>query len=110
MLDSTGLSEDAAEAQIFTVLVHRDDESVQKDQLESDDGDANSTEIEVHVDKITDKTKPRNAQDFADTHTTRELKDLCKKYNLSSSGKKIDMASRIINSSSSADDNVVIVE
>ena len=36
------------------------------------------------------------AQAYADKSTSRDLKDTCKKYNLSTYGKKVDLAARII--------------
>ena len=69
--------------------------------------DTSNSEIEVHVDSVIDLT-PQHAQEYADARTTRVLKDLCKKHGLNATGKKIDMAARILNHS--AEEPVIILD
>ena len=77
------------------------------DDTDEDAAASSNGDIEVQVDNIKEVT-PKNAQEYADSHTNRELKDRCKRLGLNASGKKLDLASRILSHNGSAEPIVIL--
>lgn len=79
-----------------------DNDDTDEDAAASSNGD-----IEVQVDNIKEVTS-KNAQEYADSHTNRELKDMCKRLGLNAAGRKLDLASRILSHNGSAEPIVIL--
>ena len=65
-------------------------------------------EIDVQV-GTTSRTPEEAAQTMADENSLRQLKNKCAQYSLNAVGKKIDLATRIVNHERHAD-SIVVVE
>jgi hypothetical protein len=77
------------------------------DDTDEDAAASSNGDIEVQVDNIKEVTS-KNAQEYADSHTNRELKDMCKRLGLNASGRKLDLASRILSHNGSAEPIVIL--
>lgn len=80
-----------------------------KDDEHPEDDTAKSGPLEIDVEVAQSSRSPEDAAKImADQQTLRELKNKCTEHNLNTNGKKIDLATRIINYERHAD-NIVVV-
>ena len=109
VLDDSEAGDDADDAPFATAEVATN-ESDGTNALNDSKTNESDAEIEVHVHSLTEST-PQNAQEYADAHTTRALKDKCRQYGLNATGKKIEMAARLLNhDASNAREPIVILD
>lgn len=65
-------------------------------------------EIDVQV-PLQDSILDESVSSFAEKHTVRQLKDICKKHGLQAVGKKIELANRILDYESRDSQDIVVI-
>lgn len=74
-----------------------------------DEPSCTETELEIDVQVPAVIAPNEKAQELASKTTARELKDMCKAKHLNTSGKKLELAVRLIELESSLDDTVLVL-
>jgi hypothetical protein len=71
-----------------------------------DDNDSYADEIEVEFGGKKGSEQKQDAQQLADKHTVKDLREMCRKKKLNTQGKKLELAERII-AADDAEDEII---